>query len=565
VLVAACLLLAGQRAEAPLAGPALDEAAVVKSSVGWLDGLPPVAMPYPAGPQHVALALGNAVALGVTRGPTALRAALDGRWRELPDVHASYILGFHVDPGPWFLAARLLSIAAALAALLLVTSGERGRWGVPAALFAGATLVFSPTFVEVGREARPDALLLTLTLLALAAIDRMDRRGDRRDALVAGASCGLATCEKVPGVVTLVAFVAAHVANRRRAGATWRQAMCDAALWQGLGVAIATFLLTCPWVVTDWAVFLKGLTIGGFGLIYFHGNEPAVVAWSPLTLLRALVHGTGWPLALFGLGALVVGIVRRQPWPLAHRVFAAAYLLLILPSRTVYPSYALPVIPILALAAWSSLDAMVSRVRSGQPVVRAVLVVALLAAPAVATLSAFPERLLPSTGRAVRDALLREAQPGDVVMLDPWSPPLPGPPDGPTVTYDPVAASRARGYTSVALVEPISTLDRYDAWRARYLGESGPPSDRRLPLRVRPVRLTGVTADDLAALEAGRVRWVIQAPELVAHALNVQGPEGPHAHAERLLERRGRRVAVFRSADGYQGATLELWRVDSGR
>ena len=194
-----------------------------------------------------------------------------------------------VDPGPYFLLARLLSVAMGTASVYLVYRLGRVAFGRPAGLLAALFLAVAPLHVAYSHMAVTDVTAVALALLALVLLQRAagatseagadDEARDWLDAvagrlaaerraarwLVLGAvAAGLATSTKYNlGMLVLPATVAAVLACRaeaaRRVAAGGRAALVwlrMLALRVYLPMLLA-FVAASPFVVLDAPHFLR--------------------------------------------------------------------------------------------------------------------------------------------------------------------------------------------------------------------------------------------------------------------------------------------------------------------
>ena len=184
---------------------------------------------------------------------------------------------FVVDPGPYFLLGRLLSVAMGTASVYLVYRLGRDGFGRAAGLLAALFLAVAPLHVAYSHMAVTDVTAVAFSLLALVLLHLAAGGGDRSPAdgqagerraarlLVLGAlAAGLATSTKYNlGMLVLPATVAAVYACRgevaRRAAAGGRAALVwlrVLALRVYLPMAVA-FVVASPFVVLDAPRFIR--------------------------------------------------------------------------------------------------------------------------------------------------------------------------------------------------------------------------------------------------------------------------------------------------------------------
>ncbi len=93
------------------------------------------------------------------------------------------LTSFVVDPGPYFLLGRLLSVAMGTASVYLVYRLGRDAFGLPAGLLAALFLAVAPLHVAYSHMAVTDVTAVAFSLLALVLLQRRpaERRGRRAD------------------------------------------------------------------------------------------------------------------------------------------------------------------------------------------------------------------------------------------------------------------------------------------------------------------------------------------------------------------------------------------------
>src|SRR5581483_1145987 len=124
---------------------------------------------------------------------------------------------FLLDPTRFYVAARLLSVAAGTLTVLLAVALAR-RMGVAggAAWLAGLVVAVTPAHASYSRQAVPDAPALLLTTLALLQTLRAGQEGSPRRLLAAGLLAGLAEAIKYdawPLLFPALAVAAGEVAG----------------------------------------------------------------------------------------------------------------------------------------------------------------------------------------------------------------------------------------------------------------------------------------------------------------------------------------------------------------
>ncbi len=298
---------------------------------------------------------------------------IGGAWRSLAGFATSYWL----DPTPFLLAARWLTLAIAVASVWATSrlasglararltdggdhgdenSNADGRSRRRAAVVGAAALALSFLHVSNSRWVTVDAPVVLFAALTLCHALRHLRAGGRRDLLLAALFAGLAASSKYYGALLALPVAAAGLLSAWRdegpgsaAGRAARRLLAAA------GVTIAAFLATSPFVVLDFAAFRSEFAQLGKHMAGGHlGHDPTRSGAVVYASLLASRQVGAWLLipAAFGLIAL---LARRTSGatalvlllqPVAHFVLIARfrsqpadYLLVLLPTLAALAGY----------------------------------------------------------------------------------------------------------------------------------------------------------------------------------------------------------------------------------
>lgn len=293
-------------------------------------------------------------------------------------------------PSRWLTALLAIATvwAASRAAAELARAVAPGARAVRRVAQVVGALAVATCFLHVSnsRTITVDIPCVLFGALALAHSLRHARTGRRRDLLMAALHAGLAGSSKYYGALfALPVAAAALVATASGARARLRSLALAGA------TTLATFLVTSPFVLLDWATFRRD-----FGQLEHHvegghyGHDPAgngalVYArrlWSEQVgpaLLIAAALGFAFLLLARGSrgarGARATALV-LLPQPLVHFALIASF-------KAQPPDYLLPLLPALAAAAGVGIAALATRLvarRAGSPATEATLA-GLLALP----------------------------------------------------------------------------------------------------------------------------------------------------------------------------------------
>jgi hypothetical protein len=298
---------------------------------------------------------------------------------------------FKASLTPFFLAARLISIAYGLLCIPLVYAVGARVFDRTTGLVAAALLAVCPTFIDYASMARTDAAASFFYLALLWALLRLEQRPSTARQLQAGVLLGLGVATRyfvAAGAAALTAVEGLLIVGRRsRFGAV---ALCGIA-------AIATFLVATPYFALDFAGFRQAFTVQAEKQQSHLGAD----GLSPLgNLLWYLQSGVptalGWAAARLAVLGLVLAGFRRERGMWLVVLHLVAFLAALCSLGVHWVRWLLPVLPLLALfAAYGivgGLDLLAARVGFGRRAAR-------LAAAAIALLLAIgPVRELAALG-----------------------------------------------------------------------------------------------------------------------------------------------------------------------
>ncbi|MCX6363692.1 MAG: glycosyltransferase family 39 protein [Actinobacteria bacterium] len=297
---------------------------------------------------------------------------------------------FVVDPGPYFLLARLVSVAAGTASVYLLYRIGREAFGRAAGLVAALFLAVAPLHVAYSHMAVTDVTATALSLLAFLLLLRAARGGGRRRLIAGAVAAGLATSTKYNlGALVLPATTAAAYACRGEVGRRVAAGGRAALLWPRLLLArvyaptLLAFLVGSPFVVLDPGHFLHDFLrqnrIMDRGWLGFEhvGNS----FWYNL---EVNLGGTfGVVLVVLAIAGLAWALWRHTTVDLLLAPYALAYFVYISTWKELADRYLLPILPLLLLLAvrmcLDVVDLRPAARRFAAPAVALVFAVALVA------------------------------------------------------------------------------------------------------------------------------------------------------------------------------------------
>lgn len=457
-------------------------------------------------------------------------------------VHQSNFLSqtaFVVDPGPYFLLGRLVSVAMGTASVYLAYRLGRVAFGRPAALLAALLLAVVPLHVAYSHMAVTDVTAVALSLLAFVLFRRAADGGGRRWLMWGAVAAGLATSTKYNlGMLVLPATVAAVYACRGEAARLVASGGRAALVWARLlavrvyAPMLAAFVVASPFVVLDAPHFISDfvrqnrimdrgwLGFENVGNGFWYNLETNLGGAFGLVLLVLALIGLAWSLW------------RRTRLDLLIAPYVIVYFVYIGTWKELADRYLLPIVPLLLLlAARAGVEAI--ELRPAARRVTAPLVVAVFAVALVAPLSAsiaYDRGLSGADTRVEAKAWIEANIPaGSRIAVENYGPPL--------VTEEAARRFREAGQPVVA-------------YRVRKL---------ELPAPATPD-----PARDLSVLRAEGVEYVVVSSR-VYERVRAAAEEYPAIVAfYDALESETGLVEEFRPGAGETGPVLKLYRI-SGR
>ena len=476
---------------------------------------------------------------------------------------------FVVDPGPYFLLGRLLSVAMGTASVYLLYRLGRDAFGRPAGLLAALALAVVPLHVAYSHMAVTDVTAVTFALLALVLLhqaagaradapaasapatssgrgsgDAHERgraaapaRRTRRLLVLGAVAAGLATSTKYNlGMLVLPATVAAVYACKGEAAARVAAGGRALPVWLRLLVLrlylpmLAAFVVASPFVLLDAphfvGDFLRQTEIMDRGWLGFEnvGNG----FWYNVT--PNLTGAIGVAALVLGVAGLGWALWRRTRLDLIVAPYVILYFVYIGTWKELADRYLLPIVPLLLLLAVRLAVELVQRARPrARPAVTAAVAVVLgvaLALP-LADSIAFDRTLSGTDTREVAREWIQDNVPaGSLIAVENYTAPL--------VLEEDLDHYRAAG------LEPVA----YRVVRLRLPAPETPDPDRDLER----LRRDGVEYVLVSSRISDRV---LAAPEVYPAAVEFYG----------RLDAEAELVREFRPGAGERGPVLKLYRL----
>ncbi len=252
---------------------------------------------------------------------------------------------------PIFIIARVVSAIAGTLTVMVVHRiaarlFDRLTAGVAALFLALAVLHVRDSHFGVTDVSM--TLLVTVSCLCLVRGALEDRTWPFA---LAGIAAGAGASMKYNAVLMVAPLAAAVFVAAKRGRAPVREAVTRVGLFCGLFAA--AFVAGTPYAILDHGPFMEGLWRQSRHLATPHAHDLGV--GGVYHLVFSLRYGLGVPLLATALAGFVW--LARADWRKALLLgsFPAAYYLLLIPTRTVFVRYAIPLVPFLCVsAAWTT-------------------------------------------------------------------------------------------------------------------------------------------------------------------------------------------------------------------
>lgn len=306
-----------------LSGPTLNP--------GWF-GHPATTTIYLLAVINVAVFLGG-WALGAWNGPDGF-------------AHAVYF-----DPGVIILPGRLAMVAFSLWSIWLTWRLAREllgpRLGPVTGVVAAAIMAVNPVHIAYSQIVRSDMMAVCLMLLVMLAALRVARGGGRRDLVLGALFLGLAIVTKWPFALaglTMAGALALRVRDGRESVASAARRIVLFGLLAGL-----FGLLASPFLVLDYPTLLMNLR----GEAQEHhlgatGGPPLANAWWYLS--GPILASVGLAGALAAMPGLFLLVRRREAVAIVLPLMVVFFVLFSM-QRLIWERWALPLTPVLSIAA----------------------------------------------------------------------------------------------------------------------------------------------------------------------------------------------------------------------
>lgn len=263
---------------------------------------------------------------------------------------------YYLNPGPFYLIARLLSSFAGAATVISLYYLGRRAYSQRTGLLASLFLAFAFLHVRDSHFARSDALMTFFLVLAFIYVFRIYLSGKNKDYLLAGLFAGLAISTKYTAVLILVPMVISHFF--RYQGKPLKDSILTPNLWLMFFLCIFSFFLGSPFALLDFRTFLRdfGSLFGKFQQGW--GVDLIPGWWYHLSV--SLKYGLGFPLLILALGGVIRTVFHSRKEGFLFLSFIFPYYLYIGSWKINMVRDIFPLLPFLCLLAAGFVKLLIS-------------------------------------------------------------------------------------------------------------------------------------------------------------------------------------------------------------
>ena len=288
----------------------------------------------------------------------------------------------YADPTWVILPGRLLMLVSGV--LCVASTYRLGRLleGPATGLAAAILLALNPVVVTYSQTIRGDMPACLFMLLSLCSAVYVANEGRRGDYLKAGMWLGLAVASKWPFAIAGVAVAGAAILHAVRHPEQRKAIAGNVALFALC--SLVTLCVVSPFLLLDHETALKNMT-GEIKLRHLEamGGTPMANAW--WYIRNALLPGLQFAGLALALGGVVLIARNKSARAIIFPTFLA-FVLLMISQHVVWKRWAIPVMPLLSIAAASAAVWLVREVYRRRGSTAAIAASAIMAALVVAPL-----------------------------------------------------------------------------------------------------------------------------------------------------------------------------------
>jgi hypothetical protein len=279
-----------------------------------------------------------------------IELATFGAWTASGRFESAKAFGqaIYTDPGIIFLPGRIFILICGLATIVLTMVIARRLFGSRVALIAGLLLAIDPVHIRYSQIIRTDMHATVFVLLEVLAALVIVERGRTRDYLLAAVWLGFAVATKWPAGTCIAAVVGATLLRLGERRDTVPKATRNMLVFGA--ASIAALFVASPYLFLDTATVLDNIRgeerpfhLGATGH-GFLGN----VGWYAAGPFATALGTVG---LVFAIAGLWIGYRRSRAFAAVVVPVFAAFLLMISVQALVWERWAVPLLPLLTIAA----------------------------------------------------------------------------------------------------------------------------------------------------------------------------------------------------------------------
>ena len=268
--------------------------------------------------------------------------ALLGQWAGA----SQFIAAIYADPALIIVPQRVMIVIAGLAGIWLTYLIGRRIHSPLVGLIAAAILALSPLHIDLSQIIRTDIQMSMFVLLSVYLALPLGETY-RRGALIGSAAmAGVACATKWPGMLILLVPIALLLTT----SGPWTAKVRRIAL--ALVVAVAALLIVSPFIAIDYQTVLANVLVEGRPR-HLSQTSGGLVETLAFYLLDVFPAALGWPAALIAAVGVLLALAgrwgARTAIPIAVPVLT--FLALMSVQSIMWPRWAIPILPFLAIAA----------------------------------------------------------------------------------------------------------------------------------------------------------------------------------------------------------------------
>jgi hypothetical protein len=279
--------------------------------------------------------------------------ALLGQWAGA----AQFVAAIYADPALVMVPQRMMIVVAGLVGIWLTYLIGRRIHSPTVGLIAAAIITLSPLHIDLSQIIRTDIQMSMFVLLAVYLALPLGEAYRRRSLIGSAALAGAACATKWPGMLILLVPIALLLST----SGTWAEKVRRIVL--AMAVAVAALLIISPFIAIDFRTVLANVLVEGRPH-HLSQTSSGLADTLAFYLLDVIPAALGWPIAMTaGVGGLIAVSGRwsaRTSIPIVVPVLT--FLALMCLQSIMWPRWAIPILPFLAIAAAIVLVSVMERV-----------------------------------------------------------------------------------------------------------------------------------------------------------------------------------------------------------